>query len=77
MGETEKISKGERILNEQGHQVERRFHFGKARWEIDGYLLAEPEEIEHIADGVYSFAEFVELRVKRQDDENRKFAGSE
>lgn len=60
------------MLKEQGHSVEGRIQFDKMWWEIDRYLLASPEEIEHIADGVYSFAELEELCIKRQADEKRK-----
>jgi hypothetical protein len=72
MSDSEKVSKGVAILREQGYRVEGRIQFGKEWWEIDRYLLASPEEIEHIADGVYSFAELEELCVKRQADEKRK-----
>jgi hypothetical protein len=75
MNDDEKVSKGTRMLKEQGHRVEGRIQFGKVWWEIDRYLLATPEEIEHIADGVYSFAELEELCIKRQADEKRKAAG--
>jgi hypothetical protein len=72
MSQNEKLSKGVAMLKEQGHRVEGRIQFDKVCWEIDRYLLATPEEIEHIADGVYSFAELEELCTKRQADEKRK-----
>jgi hypothetical protein len=70
----EKVSKGVTMLTAQGHRVEGRIQFDKHWWEIDGYLLASQEEIEHIADGVYSFPELHELCIKRRADEKRKAA---
>jgi hypothetical protein len=43
-----KISKGVRILKEQGHVVEGRVQFNKMWWEIDRQMLATPEEMEHL-----------------------------
>jgi len=64
-----KLSKGVRILEEQGHLVEGRIQFDKMWWEIDQRMLATPEEIEHLADGVYSLSELEELYIKRRADE--------
>jgi hypothetical protein len=76
MSDDAKVSKGVQMLNEQGHRVEGCILFGRTSWEIDGYLPASSEEIEHIADGVYSFAELVELCTKRMADEKRKATGN-
>lgn len=65
----DKLSKGIRILREQGHQVEGRIQFDKMWWEIDRRMLASPEEIGHIADGVYSFSELEELYIRRRAEE--------
>jgi hypothetical protein len=75
MTDLEKISKGLGMLKEQGHTIRPRFQFEKRWWEIDGDLLATSEEIEHIADGVYSFPELKELCIKRRADEERNAAG--
>ena len=61
-----KISKGVRMLEEQGHLVEGRVHFHTKWWEIDRRILATPEEMTHLADGVYSFSELEELNIKRR-----------
>jgi len=76
MSDDAKISKGVQMLNHQGHRVEGCILLGKTSWEIDGYLPVSSEEIEHIADGVYSFAELVELCTKRMADEKREASGS-
>jgi hypothetical protein len=75
MNPKEKVSKGVTMLTAQGHRVEGRIQFDKNWWVIDGYLLASQEEIEHMADGVYSFSELHELCIKRRADEKRKAAG--
>jgi hypothetical protein len=67
-----KISKGVRILKEQGHLVEGRVQFNKMWWEIDRQVLATPEEIEHLADGVYSLSELEELYIKRRAEGQAK-----
>jgi hypothetical protein len=76
MSDDAKISKGVQMLNEQGHRVEIHIRLGRTSWEIDGYLPASSEEIEHIADGVYSFDELLELCTKRMADVKRKASGS-
>ena len=65
----DKISKGVRMLEEQGHHVQRHFRHGKMWWEIDGQMRATAEEIEHLADGVYSVEELVGLFIKRRLEE--------
>jgi hypothetical protein len=67
-----KISKGVRILTEQGHLVEGRVQFNKMWWEIDRQMLATAEEIEHLADGVYSLSELEELYIKRRAEGQAK-----
>jgi len=64
-----KLFKGIRMLKEQGHLVERRIQFDKMWWHIDGRMLATSEEIEHLADGVYSLSELEELYGKRRAEE--------
>ena len=57
------------MLEEQGHLVKGRIQFEKMWWEIGGRMLATPEEIEHLAEGVYSLSELEELYIMRRADE--------
>ena len=56
-----KLSKGVRKLQKQVHRVEHYILRGKIWWQIDSRLLATPEEIRHLADGVYSLRELEKL----------------
>lgn len=69
MDSNDRLSKGVRMLEEQGHLVEVRGQFDKMWVEIDRRMLATPEEIGHIADGVYSLSELEELYIKRRTEE--------
>jgi hypothetical protein len=69
MNADDKISEGVRMLQGQGHRVELRNEFGKMWWEIDHWVPASPEEIEHLVDGVYSLDELQELYIKRRREE--------
>lgn len=69
MDSNDRLYKGVRMLEEQGHLVEERIQFDKMWWEIDQRMLATPEEIRHLADGVYSLSELEELYIKRRADE--------
>ena len=76
MTQKERLSRGVMMLREQGHHVEpylREEENGgvTAWWKIDEYL-ATSQEIEHLADGIYSFAELEELYTKRRADEIRE-----
>jgi hypothetical protein len=76
MGE-EKLYAGKAILERQGHTVQlypRVEQDGTVKhwWEIDRSCLATREELEHIADGVYSFEELFELYIKRHNDKVRE-----
>jgi hypothetical protein len=75
----DKLSKGAAMLREQGHRVHPYFlKDEKGRivewWKVDEYL-ATPQEIENLADGIYSFAQLEECYIKRRADEARA-AGS-
>jgi len=70
MSRDAKVSKGVQLLREQGHRVESRIQHGNQWWEIDERMLATPEEISQIADGVYSLTELEELFVKRREEES-------
>jgi hypothetical protein len=72
MNQNDKISQGVRMLKEQGHQVEGRIQFDKMWWEIDRRMLATPEEIEHLADGVYTLADLEDLYIRRRSEERTK-----
>jgi hypothetical protein len=79
MSDNDKALKGAAMLREQGHRVEfllREEENGKTKawWKVDEDL-ASAQEMENIADGIYSFEELHELFVKRRADENRKAAG--
>jgi hypothetical protein len=60
------------MLREQGHLVEPRIQFDKMWFEIDRRMLASAQEVEEIADGVYSFPELVELFEKRRLKESAR-----
>jgi hypothetical protein len=75
MSENEKALRGAEMLREQGHHVEfqlREDENGKTKawWKVDDDL-ASTLEIEHIADGIYSYEELLELFVRRRRDEGR------
>lgn len=57
--------KGIRMLKAQGHLVAPHMKGDKLCWEIDCRMSATGEEVECLADGVYSFSEFEEGCIKR------------
>ncbi|HEY6467174.1 MAG TPA: hypothetical protein VIY69_14340 [Candidatus Acidoferrales bacterium] len=65
MASAEKVSKGIRMLEAQGHLIAPHMKFHKLYWEIDCRMWATGEEVEYLADGVYSFSEFKEACTKR------------
>lgn len=65
MASAEKVSKGIRMLESQGHLITPHMKFAKLYWEIDCRMWATGEEIECLADSLYSFSEFEELYLKR------------
>lgn len=72
MRESEKALTGAAMLREQGHRVEfqlREDENGDSEvwWKVDGDLTSA-QEMEHIAEGVYSFDELHELFVRRRRD---------
>jgi hypothetical protein len=66
---SEKVVKRLSMLNEQGHQVKVRGQFGRFCFKIDEHVMASLEEIELLADGVYSLEELEELYMKQRADE--------
>jgi len=72
MRESEKALNGAAMLREQGHRVEfqlREDENGDSEvwWKVDGDLTSA-QEMEHIAEGVYSFDGLHELFVRRRRD---------
>lgn len=63
MASGEKLSKSIQVLKAQRHLVAPRMKLAKLYWEIDCRMWATGEEIEHLADGIWSFSEF-EARAK-------------
>jgi hypothetical protein len=67
MASAEKVSKGIRMLEAQGHLIAPHMKIGKLYWEIDCRMWATSEELQYLADGVYSFSEFETAYIKRGD----------
>jgi hypothetical protein len=65
MASAEKLWKGIGMLKAQGHLIEPHMKFAKLYWHIDCRIWATGEEIEYLADGLYSFSEFEEIYSKR------------
>ena len=65
MRRKDRISKGVRMLQKQGHRVEEFTLHGKSWWQIDSRLLATPEEIKDLADGVYSLRKLEKLHAEK------------
>ena len=53
------------MLQKQGHRVEEYILHGKSWWQIDNRLLAIPEEIKDLADGVYSLGKLEKLHAEK------------
>ena len=66
----EKVEAAIRMLRAKGHVVEPREHGGKDEfwYEIDRRMLASREEMQNLADGVYSLAELEELYRRRRGE---------
>jgi hypothetical protein len=52
-----------------GHEVNLCFCHGKLWCHIDNEMLAKPQEMEELAQGVYSLPELIELFRKRRAEE--------
>lgn len=65
MRRKDRISKGVRMLQKQGHRVEEYTLRGKSWWQIDNRLLATPEEIKDIADGLYSLRKLEKVHAEK------------
>jgi hypothetical protein len=64
----EKIEVAIQMLREQGHIVEIQPDRGKTWFEIDHRMRASAEEMQHLADGVYSLAELEQIFLQRRID---------
>jgi hypothetical protein len=64
-----KIKAAMASLQAQGHTVRSHPHMGEEWFEIDQCMLARPNEMEELADGVYTLDELEELFTKRRLEE--------
>jgi len=65
----EDLNAAVRMLHSQGHTVRPYIRYGVLWFEIDGNSLATRQELLELADGVYSFTEFLELLAQRPTEE--------
>ncbi|MGA2235972.1 MAG: hypothetical protein ABSG23_10910 [Terriglobales bacterium] len=74
----DKIDVAIEMLKEQGHTVEAQVRGKKGTFwfEVDRRMLVSSEEMQNLADGVYSLTELEELYKKRRQAENAKAAGA-
>ena len=56
-------------MRAQGHTVSAQNRDGKFWFEIDNRMLASREEMENLADGVYSLSELEKLCIRRRAEE--------
>jgi hypothetical protein len=64
-----KIDAAIEALRSQGHTVRPYNREGKFWYEIDGRMLASHQEMEDLADRVYSLLELEDLFVRRRKEE--------
>jgi hypothetical protein len=65
-----KIEAAMKMLAEQGHTAISCSHMGQDWYHLlDNRALLKPQEMEDLADGVYSFEELIELFSKRRLEE--------
>lgn len=62
----EKIEVAIRTLRSEGHVVEIQLDHGKTWFEIDRRMRVSAEEMQNLADGVYSLVELEELFIQRR-----------
>lgn len=63
-----KIENAIAALKSQRHSVEPYEHKGEIWYEIDGWMLATPQQMEDLADMVYSLLELEDLIKRRQNE---------
>jgi len=64
-----KIGRAIEVLKQQGHSVRPYNREGIFWFEIDGRMLASAQEMEELADRVYSLVELEDLFKKRRAEE--------
>jgi hypothetical protein len=62
----DKIEAAIRMLEKDGHSIQRQLANGKVWFEIDRRMRATPDEMQNLADGVYSLTELEELFIQRR-----------
>lgn len=67
----EKIEAAIKMLKHEGHTVQAqvRGEAGRFWFEVDSRMLVSWDEMQHLADGVYTLVELEELYRKRRDEE--------
>jgi hypothetical protein len=70
----EKVEAGIKMLKEQGHTVQGQIRGDKGTmwFEVDSRMLVSWEEMQQLADGVYTLDELEELYRRRQAEEQAK-----
>lgn len=66
-----KIDAAIEALKSQGHSVRPYNREGKFWFEIDGRMLASHQEMEDLADRVYSILELENMFVRRRNEEQK------
>ena len=66
-----KIDAAIEALKSQGHSVRPYNREGKFWFEIDGRMLASHQEMEDLADRVYSLLELEDMFVRRRNEEQK------
>jgi hypothetical protein len=68
----DKVEAAIQMLKSQGHSVapQVRGNEGKIWFEVDSRMLLSWEEMQHLADGVYSLTELEDLYKRRQKEES-------
>jgi hypothetical protein len=65
----QKVDAAIEALKNQGHTVRPYNREGKFWFEIDGRMLASNQEMQELADRVYSLTELEDLFVRRRNEE--------
>ena len=73
MASGEKLWKSIQMLKAEGHLIVPHMKLAKLYWEIDCRMWATAEEIECLADGVYSFSEFEEAYISAAPRNDRRY----
>lgn len=68
----EDLNAAVKMLNGQGHTVRPYLRYGTLWFEIDGNMLATRQEMQELAEGVYSLDELRELFTRRRGEEQSR-----